>query len=106
MKRVMSDDVNPCLAFHPKTAALSEKLLTAIVANMLVIEMAPAPAGEDVVCALTLGKVVGERETLYGDVCVCCEVPSTKPPSRRGTHSASAATGSRWPPTTARPRHG
>ena len=61
MKRVMSDDVNPCLAFHPKTAALSEKLLTAIVANMLVIEMAPAaPADKDVVCALTLGKVVGE----------------------------------------------
>ena len=72
MKRVMSDDVNPCLAFHPKTAALSEKQLTAIVANMLVIEMAPTtadeviemapatPAGEDVVCALTLGKVVGE----------------------------------------------
>ena len=60
MKRVMSDDVNPCLAFHPKTAALSEKLLTAIVANMLVIEMAPTPADKDVVCALTLGKVVGE----------------------------------------------
>ena len=60
MRRVISDDVNPCLAPHPKTAALSEKLLTVIVANMLVIEMAPTPADEDEVCALTLGKVVGE----------------------------------------------
>jgi len=55
IKRVTREDVEPCIAFHPKTAELSAKLLAVVKAGELVLEEKKDATTGDV-CALSLAK--------------------------------------------------
>ena len=55
MKRLIREDVGPCLAFHSKTAVLCEELLATIKAGELVLERVATPSAEDV-CSLSMAK--------------------------------------------------
>ena len=54
MKRVVGEDMRPCLNFHPKTALLAKALLHSIKENTLIIEAAPGDAEQ--VCAFSMAK--------------------------------------------------
>ena len=55
MKRILREDVSPCMSFHPKTSSLSAKLLIDVQEGQLIVETAKTGSPEDV-CALTLAK--------------------------------------------------
>lgn len=54
MKRVVGEDMRPCLNFHPKTTLLAKALLHSIKENTLIIEAAPGDAEQ--VCAFSMAK--------------------------------------------------
>ena len=55
MKRIVREDVNPCMSFHPKTSTLSAKLLIDVQEGQLIVETAKTGSADDV-CSLTLAK--------------------------------------------------
>lgn len=53
MKRVLTEDVSPCLRFHPATTKISNAILKTIVDNALVIEAIPHGSEAASVCRLS-----------------------------------------------------
>jgi Rab-3A-interacting protein len=56
MRRIMIEDVQPCMRFHPKTKGLSGQLLVDIREGQLIVEMAKSTNPAEDVCTLTLAK--------------------------------------------------
>jgi len=56
MKRVLSEDITPCLRFHPNTMKISSAILKTIVDNALVIEAIPAGTEAATTCRLSKAK--------------------------------------------------
>eukprot|EP00038_Savillea_parva_P001212 m.102313 g.102313 ORF g.102313 m.102313 type:complete len:414 (+) comp10433_c0_seq1:478-1719(+) len=56
MKRVLSEDITPCLRFHPNTMKISSAILKTIVDNALVIEAIPAGSEAASTCRLSKAK--------------------------------------------------
>lgn len=59
MKRVLSEDITPCLRFHPGTMKISSAILKTLVDNALIIEA--IPPGSEAVNSCRLSKVSPAR---------------------------------------------